>query len=51
MLLPTSATPAPGYRFDKWDDGNTSASRILTVTGDITLTANFVAEADEEPTV
>ena len=46
-----TATPAPGYRFDKWDDGNTSASRILTVTGDITLTANFVAEADEEPTV
>ena len=47
-----TATPAPGYRFDKWDDGNTSASRILTVTGDITLTANFVADStDEEPTV
>ena len=47
-----TATPAPGYRFDKWDDGNTSASRILTVTGDITLTANFVADStDEEPVV
>ena len=38
-----TATPKSGYQFDKWSDGNTSASRTLTVTEDLTLTATFKA--------
>lgn len=36
-----TATPAAGYRFKKWNDGNTSASRTITVTGAATYTATF----------
>lgn len=37
-----TATPADGYRFVKWSsDGNTSASRTITVTGNATYTAIF----------
>lgn len=39
-----TATPASGYLFDQWSDGNTSATRTLTVTEDVTLTASFKAE-------
>ena len=35
------ATPNTGYNFVKWDDGNTSASRTITVTGNKTYTASF----------
>ena len=35
------ATPATGYHFSHWSDGNTSASRTITVEGDTTLTAYF----------
>lgn len=35
------ATPNSGYRFVKWSDGNTSASRIVTVSGNATYTAVF----------
>ena len=38
------ATPAVGYRFVKWSDGNTDNPRTVTVTGDKTYTANFEAE-------
>lgn len=36
-----SATPDSGYKFVKWSDGNTSASRTITVTGNTSLTAEF----------
>ena len=36
-----SATPAYGYHFSSWSDGNTANPRTITVTKDVTLTANF----------
>lgn len=36
-----SALPANGYRFIQWNDGNTNATRNITVTGDITYVASF----------
>ena len=46
-----SAVPASGYVFQKWSDGNTSATRSLTVDRDYTLTATFQAESSggEDP--
>ena len=35
------ATPKTGYKFVKWNDGNTSASRTITVTKNATYTATF----------
>lgn len=35
------ATPNTGYKFVKWNDGNTSATRTVTVTGAATYTATF----------
>ncbi len=35
------ATANTGYSFSKWSDGNTSASRTITVTGDASYTASF----------
>lgn len=35
------ATPNTGYRFVKWSDGNTNATRTVTATADITYTAYF----------
>lgn len=37
-----SATPKAGYKFVKWSDGNTSASRTVTVTANATYTATFI---------
>ena len=39
MLL--NATPDYGYRFVKWSDGNTDNPRMIELTQDITLTAEF----------
>lgn len=36
-----SAIPLLGYKFLNWSDGNTEATRLLTVTEDIALTAYF----------
>ncbi|MCQ2384567.1 MAG: hypothetical protein MJZ96_06790 [Paludibacteraceae bacterium] len=36
-----TATPKSGYQFDKWSDGNTSATRTINVSKDLTLTASF----------
>ncbi|MCQ2262626.1 MAG: hypothetical protein MJZ42_05665 [Bacteroidales bacterium] len=36
-----TAIPASGYTFNKWSDGNTNASRTITVNSDMTLTAMF----------
>ena len=38
-----TATPMSGYAFEKWSDGNTSASRTINVTQNLTLTASFKA--------
>lgn len=35
------ATPNTGYKFVKWSDGNTSATRTVTVSGAATYTATF----------
>ena len=37
-----------GYKFSRWSDGNTSNPRTMTVTKDITLTAQFVVD-DSQP--
>jgi len=36
-----SATPDAGYEFKQWSDGDTNATRTITVTGDVTLSASF----------
>lgn len=36
-----TATPNTGYKFKQWNDGNTSATRTITVTSDATYTATF----------
>ncbi|WII08196.1 hypothetical protein PED39_03065 [Methanomassiliicoccales archaeon LGM-RCC1] len=36
-----TATPASGYQFVSWNDGNTSATRTVTVIGNVTYTATF----------
>ncbi|MBQ0019320.1 MAG: hypothetical protein KBT39_02235 [Bacteroidales bacterium] len=41
-----SATPKSGYAFDKWSDGNTSATRTINVSKDESFVAQFkTAEA------
>ena len=45
-----TATPASGYAFDRWSDGNTSASRTVTMNSDLTLVASFkTSSGSEEP--
>lgn len=39
--VPVSAVPALGYRFVQWSDGSTNSSRTVTISDDITLTAEF----------
>lgn len=36
-----SATPNSGYQFIRWNDGNTNATRTITVTGNTSYTAYF----------
>ncbi len=40
-LVSVTATPNPGYRFDKWDDGVTDNPRLVRIYGDITIKALF----------
>ncbi len=42
-----TATANDGYYFDRWNDGDTNATRTVTVTADITYTANFVPNGVE----
>ena len=37
------ATANSGYTFTRWSDGDTNASRSVTVNNDLTLTAEFTA--------
>ena len=39
-----SATPDTGYSFVNWSDGSTEQSRTITISDNITLTANFSGE-------
>ena len=39
-----TATPSAHYHFTNWSDGNTSASRSFTVTGNVSLTAYFAID-------
>ena len=38
-----TATANEGYKFVQWSDGDENATRTITVTGDLTLTATFAA--------
>ena len=45
-----SATPKAGYQFDKWNDGNTSATRTVSVSKNESFVAQFkVADSTENP--
>ena len=44
------ATAATGYKFSKWNDGNTDNPRTITVTADATFIASFAEESIPEPT-
>ncbi len=46
-----TATPASGYRFVRWSDNNTSATRSVTVSGNATYTAYFERDALPEPDI
>ena len=37
------AIPAEGYVFEKWSDDDATNPRVITVTADVSLTANFAA--------
>ena len=44
-----SATPKAGYQFDKWNDGNTSATRTVSVSRNESFVAQFKAADSTEP--
>ncbi|MBO4666273.1 MAG: hypothetical protein J5612_05305, partial [Paludibacteraceae bacterium] len=44
--LTITAKPAKGYLFDKWNDDNTSATRTIIVTEDMTFIASFKEDPD-----
>lgn len=46
------ATAKNGYEFKQWNDGNTAATRVVTVVADKTYTATFsMKQSDEEGTI
>lgn len=46
------ATAKSGYEFKQWSDGNTAATRVVTVVADKTYTATFsMKQSDEEGTI
>ena len=46
-----TATANAGYHFTQWNDGNTNASRSVTVTADATYTAYFAANEPDTYTI
>ena len=42
-----TAVANSGYQFKQWSDGNTSATRSVTVNSNLTLTATFEAESSD----
>ncbi len=45
-VVTISAHPLDGYRFVQWNDGDTLATRDITVTTDVTFIATFTPEGD-----
>lgn len=45
------ATAKSGFQFQKWDDGNTSSTRTVTVTADATYTAQFTEQSNTPPSI
>lgn len=45
--LTIKATANPGYGFDRWSDGQSGATRTITVNSDMSLTASFLSTDDE----
>ena len=43
-IVTLKATPKPGYKFEKWSDGETESTRSFTITEDIELQASFIAD-------
>ncbi len=43
--ITVAASPKNGYKFVKWSDGNTSPVRAVTVTGNVSYTAEFAADS------
>ncbi|OYP44891.1 hypothetical protein CIK89_04270, partial [Prevotella sp. P4-119] len=41
-----SASPAEGYQFNRWSDGDTNASRSITLNSNTALTAYFKSDSD-----
>lgn len=46
-----SATANAGYHFVRWTDGNTEATRTITVTGDLSYTATFASDQATQYTI
>ena len=46
QTVSVTATPASGYMFSSWSDGNTNATRTINVSSNTNLTANFTAIPD-----
>ncbi|MCF2560233.1 hypothetical protein I6E23_09740, partial [Prevotella brevis] len=47
-----SASPAEGYQFNRWSDGDTNASRSITLSSNTALTAYFKSDSgtgDQQP--
>ena len=45
------ATAKSGFTFSKWSDGVTTSSRKVTVSGDVTFTAEFVEQSNTPPSI
>lgn len=46
-----TATARSGYHFTRWSDGNTTASRTITVTGNASYTAYFAQDEPQRYTI
>jgi len=46
QTVSVTATPASGYAFSSWSDGNTNATRTITVSSNTNLIANFTSIPD-----
>ena len=47
-VVTLTAIAHEGYKFMQWSDGDTNATRIIIVEGEVTLTATFEAEGGSE---
>ena len=50
QVVSITAVGHNGYRFDRWNDGDTSSPRDIVVVGDSVFTAYFVSETSGEDT-